>query len=78
MIKNVARYKIVMDDNGLIYAVVVYRYFTEKNSYKCILIGHNKHLNSDDTKIAAQWIIKSDIINWKKLYWIKASDPVAH
>lgn len=78
MIDKAGRYKIVMDSNQNIYSVATYRHFKKTNSYKCILIGYNHSLDATDGKTGVQWIIKSDIINWKNLYWIEAFDAVAH
>lgn len=78
MLKMVARYKIIYDNDNNIFGVATYRNFKQTNSYKCILIGRNYQLNAADGKEAVKWIIKSDIINWKKLYWIEAFDAVGH
>lgn len=77
MIKSIGRYKIIIDDSEQIYAAATYQY-KERTSYKCTLIAKNMHHNDIDAKEAVQWIIKSDIVNWKKLYWIEAYDAVAH
>ena len=76
MYQSVGRYKIVIDTNNIIYAVAVYRKINE--SYKCILIGGNNELNKQDVKESVQFIIKSDITNFKKLYQIEASGPIKH
>lgn len=74
----VDRYKIVMDDDNNIYGVATYRHRKLDDGYKCILIGRNFSLDKEDGKISVQWIIKSDIINWKKMYWIEAYDAVGY
>ena len=76
MYQSVGRYKIVVDNDDNIYALAVYRKMND--SYKCILIGGNIELNKDDVKKSVQFIIKSDITNFKKLYWIEASGPIRH
>ena len=78
MAKTVDRYKLVFIDNKL-YAVATYRYYTETNSYKCILIAGNiLQLDKEKVNEAVAYIIKSDIANFKKLYWIEASGPIEH
>lgn len=76
MYKNVARYKLVVDQDFNIYACAVYRHMPATNSYKCILISENKNIPQDHK--AVRTIIKSDIVNFQKLYWIEASGPIAH
>lgn len=76
MTNSVAVYKIVLDCNNQIYGIAVYK--RDGNSYKCTLIAKNLKVNNIDAKEAVKWIIKSDIINWKNLYWIEAYDAVAH
>ena len=78
MLEMASRYKIVMNEKQEIFGVATYRHFIKDDSYKCILIGRNFDLDENDSKISVQWIIKSDIINWKKLYWIEAYDAVGH
>ena len=70
-------YKIVINENEEIYGAATYRYLKPDNSYKCVLIGRNYELDKKDGKIVVQWIIKSDIINWEKLYWIEAYNKIA-
>ena len=78
MLEMASRYKIIMNEKQEIFGVATYRHFIKDDSYKCILIGRNFDLDENDSKISLQWIIKSDIINWKKLYWIEAYDAVDH
>lgn len=73
-----SRYKVVMNKNQEIFGVATYRNFVKTNSFKCILIGRNFDLDDNDGKEAVKWIIKSDIINWKHLYWIEAYDAIGH
>ena len=70
-------YKIVINDKEEIYGAATYRYLKPDNSYKCVLIGRNFEYDKEDGKTAVQWIIKSDIKNWKKYYWIEAFGRVA-
>lgn len=78
MTTNVYRYKLVFNNDNQLYAVATYRYFVEANSYKCILIGGNIQYNKSKVKEAVKSIIKSDIANFKNLYWIEASGPIMH
>ena len=75
MYKSVARYKLVIK-NKEVYASATYNFIKFKESYKCTLIGGNKKINKDEVNESVKYIIKSDIANFKKLYWIEASGPI--
>lgn len=49
------------------------------HSFKGILIGGNKFdITPEIKKEAVKYIIKSNIINYNKFYWIEASDVIKH
>lgn len=75
MYKSVARYKLVIK-NKEVYASATYNFIKFKESCKCTLIGGNKKFNKDEVNESVKYIIKSDVANFKKLYWIEASGPI--
>lgn len=80
MIAKAKRYIIVtyrdLNKDGVIAAVATFRYYLDNNSYKGILIGHNKNLPKNIYIPAVIWIVKHMIINWDNLYWIETSHKI--